>query len=113
LIREFLTAAGDKAKFVLKENAAMPFDQVQSSIVQIHSGIVAEGFREEPKLVCVVYYTYIWDMWYRFVKFEVIFRDLDTQETLLQAGQYGDNPFSSEGKTIDKVFKDIKAKMGR
>lgn len=113
LILEFLTAVGDKAKFALKENTAMPFDQVQSSIVQIHSGIVPEGFREEPKLVCVVYYTYLWDMWYRFAKFEVIFRDLDTQETLLQAGQYGDNPFSSEGKTIDQVFKDIKAKMVR
>lgn len=113
LIREFLTAAGDKAKFVLKENEVMPFDVVQSSIAQVYSGIVPEGFREEPKLACAVYYTYFWDMWYRFTRFEVIFRDPDTQETLLQAGQYGDNPFSTEGKTIDKVFKDIKTKMGR
>lgn len=113
LIREFLKNAADKAKVTLRQGELVPFEALQDSIVKIHSGIVPEGFKEEPKLICAVKYVYIWDMWYRFQVLDIVLYDLDTEEALLQAGQYGDSPFSTEDKTLDQVFKEIRAKMGR
>jgi len=55
----------------------------------------------------------IWDMFYRFNLLDVVLYDVDTQEVLLRAGQYGDNPLKTENMTLDDVFKDIKLKMGK
>ena len=112
-IAEFLKNAKEKAQLSLREGQSAPFEEVQKSIVQIRSGIIPEGYKEESKLACSVSYQYIWDMWYRFQVLDVVFYDVDTQEVLLRAGQYGDNPFSSEGKTLNQVFKEIRTKMAR
>lgn len=111
-LRDFLQENGDTAKLVFREGEVVPFENAQNSIVQIQGGIVPEGFREEPKLVCNIQYSYIWDMWFRFQLLDVTFYDMDTQETLLRAGQYGDNPLSTEDATLENVFKDVKLKMG-
>ena len=113
MLREFLTADQDKARPLLRENDVVPFDQVQHSVVQIRSGIIPEGFKEEPKLACVISYSYIWDMFYRFQLLDVVLYDVDTQEVLLRAGQYGDNPLKTENMTLDDVFKEVKRKIGR
>ena len=42
---------------------------------------------------------------------DIVFVDLDSQEILLRAGQYGDNALSSEDKTLKKTFKDIEKKL--
>lgn len=42
-----------------------------------------------------------------------MFFDMDTQEVLLRAGQYGDNPLSTENKTLSDLFTEIQSKMGR
>ena len=112
-LREFLTRAADQAKVTMREGDAVPFDTIQHSIVKIYSGIVPEGFKEEPKLMCVARYVYLWDMWYRFQVLDIMLYDLDTEEALLRAGQYGDNPLSTENTTLDNVFKEIRSKLGR
>ncbi len=91
----------------------IPFEEVQQSVVQIQAGLVPEGFRQETKLVCQINYSYFWDLWFRFNFVDVIFYDMDTNEVLLRAGQYGDNTFTTEDKTLDRIFKDIKTQMGR
>jgi S1-C subfamily serine protease len=113
VITEFLARAKEKAAPSLRQGEAMPFDEVQRAIVQVHSGRVPEGFKQEPKLVCAVSYSYLGDVWHRFQTLDIVFHDHDTQEALLRAGQYGDNAFSTEDRTLDHVFREIKAKMGR
>lgn len=113
VIREFLDSAKAQAPLSLREGQIVPFDDVQHSVVQVHSGLVPEGFKEEPKLVCSVSYAYLWDVWFRFQMLDVVLYDLDTQEMLLRAGQYGDNPFSTEAGTLEHTFREIKAKVGR
>lgn len=114
-IKEFLSEveSAGKAKLALRQGAASSFDEVQNTIVQVRSGNVPEDFKDEAKLVCTFSYTYFWDMWYRFQVFDIVFHDFDTQEALLRAGQYGDNPFSNEDSTLDDTFKEIKKKMGK
>lgn len=113
MLREFLNNVPETSRPVLVEDVVMPFDDVQHSVIQVRSGIVSEDFRKDSGLVCVTHYSYIWDIWYRFTLLDVIFYDMDTQETLLRAGQYGDDMFSSEKKTLDRTFKEIAKKMGR
>jgi len=113
LIKEFLDRSSHKASIVLRQGAKMPFGDVQNSIVQVRSGILPEGFRKQPKLACLLRYNSFWDVWHRFSLLDIIFYDVDTEEILLRAGQYGDNPFSNENSTLDQVFKEIKTKLGK
>ncbi len=113
LIKEFLKNAETTAKVVIREDDAVPLEKMQDSVVQIRTGIIPEGFKNELKLCCGVRYSYFWDGWYRFNYFDVVFYDIDTDEVLLRAGQYGDDMFSTEDKTIKNIFKEIKAKMGK
>ena len=110
-IKEFLKNSAQKVQLSLREGESMLFEDVQNSIVQIRSGIIQESFKNEAKLFCSVRYEYFWDMWYRFQVLDIIFYDPDTQEVLLRAGQYGDNPFSTENKTLDQVFREIMTKI--
>lgn len=112
-LKEFLRNCSEKANLVLREGESISLEQVQQSVAQIRSGIIPEEFRQEKKLVCLVRYSYLWDMWFRFSFFDVTLYDLDTEEILLRAGQYGDNPMSSENSTIDNVFRQIASKMGK
>lgn len=110
-IKEFIKKCPCKNKINIQEGATMDFDNVRQSIAQVRSGIIPVGFKDEPKLVCGVSYLSFWDMWHRFQYLDIIFFDLDTEEVLLRAGQYGDNPFSSEDKTLNKAFAEIKSKI--
>jgi len=112
VIRKFLDKYPDKARLRLQDSGQMSFDDVQKSVAKIHSGIVTEGFKKEAKLACSVSYASFWDIWHRFTYLDIIFYDVDTEEILLRAGQYGDSPFSTENKTLDEVFKDIEGKIG-
>jgi len=112
-IEDFLKNCPDRGKIQIKNFGTMEFDKVRESIAQVRSGIIPADFKDQPKLVCSVSYRSFWDMWYRFMILDIIFYDLDTQEVLLRAGQYGDNPFSTEGGTLKKAFQEIKTKMGK
>lgn len=110
-IKDFIKNCKDKAKINLREDGSMDLDKAKDSIAQIRSGIIATDFKNQPKLACSVVYQSFWDMWYRFVYLDIIFYDLDTQEVVLKAGQYGDNPFSNIDSTLSEVFRDIEAKL--
>ena len=110
-IRDFLKNCSGKANVRLKEDGIMDFDRAKDSIAQVRSGIISADFKDQTKLVCSVSYKSFWDLWYRFIYLDIVFYDLDTQEVLLRAGQYGDNAFSSEDGTLAQAFKDIEAKL--
>jgi S1-C subfamily serine protease len=111
-IKEFINNCPCKNQIVIQEGGKMDFNDVTGSIVQIRSGIIPIGFKDEPKLVCGISYLSFWDLWYRFQYFDIVFVDFDTQEVLLRAGQYKDNPFSNEDGTLNNVFNEIKSKIG-
>lgn len=113
VIIDFLKNCPDWGQIKTKRYGSMDFDKVKDSVAQVRSGIIPEDFKAQPKLICSVAYLSFWDMWYRFQYLDVIFYDWDTQEVLLKAGQYGDNPFTSEDGTLQKTFRDIEANMGR
>ena len=108
-------------EFLGKQNVVPPaeggalkplsFDQAKNSVVRVHSGIVTAEELEQPKLVCMFQYGYFWDMWYRFNFLNIDFYDLETGEHLLRAGQYGDNPFSTEDGVLKKTFEEIRQKL--
>jgi hypothetical protein len=110
-IKDFIKNCKDKAKINLEEDGSMDFDKAKDSIAQIRSGIIPADFKDQPKLACSVVYQSFWDMWYRFAYLDIIFYDLDTQEVVLKAGQYGDNPFSSIDGTLSEAFHDIETKL--
>lgn len=112
-IREFLDAVPDRSRLTLREGGSMPLGDVQNSVVQVRAGTVPAGFYDQPKLVCAVRYKSHWDVWYRFQYFDVILYDYDRDEVLLRAGQYGDDPLSTEDGSIDRTFEEIGKKLGR
>lgn len=115
VINDFLRECPDKDKIKMKGygSAIMDFDKAREAIGQVRAGIIPADFKEQKKLVCSVAYCSFWDMWYRFSWLDIIFYDLDTEEILLRAGQYGDSPFSSEDGTLKKTFHDIEEKIGK
>lgn len=112
IIRKFLDRYPDKAHLKLQQGEQISFNDAQNSVVRIHSGIITEDFKKNPKLVCSVSYSSFWDMWHRFNYLDITFYDFDTQEILLRAGQYGDNAFSTENSTLNRAFREIKEKIG-
>jgi hypothetical protein len=89
----------------------VPLERLAESVVQVRSGIVPDGFKEAPKLVCAISYVYLWDLWFRFQHFDLVLYDFDTEEVVLRAGQYGDNPLRTENQTLADVFEEIKTKL--
>jgi S1-C subfamily serine protease len=112
-LKEFINNANKKAKIGLNLNYSdkSSLENVQEALVQIRSGRISPEFKKEPKLVCSFRYEYLWDMWNRFALFDLSLFDWDTDEILLRAGQYGDNPMTNENSTIDNVFREIKNKL--
>lgn len=91
---------------------ALTFDEAQHSVVQVHSGIVPIGSEKIPKIFARLGYVSFWDIWYRFRIFQIEFYDFETGDLILKAGQYGDNPFSTEQKVIDNTFGQIQSQLG-
>lgn len=113
MIREFLAEGKERSAVALAEGDQTSFEAAQDSIVKVQAGNVSDEFLKQPKLLCSIEYTYLWDMWYRFQMFEVSLSDADTGEVVLKAGQYGDKVFNTEDASLDEIFAQIRAKMGR
>lgn len=108
-IRTFLEQSGLHQAYSAEVSTPSSFEEIKDSIVQVYGGIVpAEKPRE---LICAVSYIYFWDIWYRFRVFRVRFYDKETGKLLLEAGQYRDNPFSTEDVVLDRTFAEVGRKF--
>jgi S1-C subfamily serine protease len=111
IIKEFLNEAHEDVMVESDFSMKIDFEAASDSLAQVRAGNVTEDFLKQPKMICKVGYRSFWDLWYRFRVFHIEFYDLDTGELLLKAGQYGDNPFSTEAVVLDQTFAQIRDKF--
>jgi serine protease Do len=87
------------------------FESARDSLAIVRAGDVRDEDLTTPSVVCLVKYLSLWDVWYRFRAFHMEFRDLKTGTVVLKAGQYRDDPFSSEDGVLDRTFAEIYPKF--
>lgn len=90
-----------------------PFEQVEPSVLKIRSGLITEAWEKMPKLVVLLDYVSVWDLWYRFRVFVIRAYDYDSHEILFIAGQGRDNPASNEEAVIQDTLQQVKSALGR
>jgi len=108
---DFIRSAGVQLPATNGSSTADGFDAARESLAIVRVGNVRDEDLVAPSMICYVRYFSLWDMWYRFRIFHVEFRDAKTDKLILKAGQYADNPFSSEGGVIEKTFMEIYPKF--
>ena len=111
LLLEFLHTAGVAVTEAEGMQAQADFEAVRESLAIVRAGDVKDEDLVAPSLACIVRYLSIWDMWYRFQVFHIEFRDTKSNKVILRAGQYADNPFSSENGVLDRTFLEIYSKF--
>jgi len=87
------------------------FETARGSLAIVRAGDIRDEDLAAPSVACLVKYLSFWDIWYRFRVFHMEFRDTKTGKLVLKAGQYADNPFSSEEGVIEKTFAEIYPKF--
>jgi hypothetical protein len=108
---EFLSKSGVQVSNSPTERTPADFENARLSLALVRAGDVKDEDLVAPSLVCIVRYLSFWDVWYRFRVFHIEFRDAKTGKMILHAGQYADNPFSSENIVLEKTFKEIYTKL--
>jgi len=111
VVKDFIATCPEKIELTNTAPHPGDLDEVKNSVVQVYAGRVTEEFLKEPKMASIVRYQSFWDMWFRFRFFNIDFYDVETGQLLLRAGQYGDNPASTEQKVIDGTFEEIRLKF--
>lgn len=112
-ILEFIKTS-DKAVFnQLTFDRVTRFDQVEPSVVKVRSGIITEEWEKTPKLVVLLDYVSLWDMWYRFRIFVIRVYDYDSHEILFLAGQGRDNVASNEETVIADTLQQVRTALGK
>jgi S1-C subfamily serine protease len=110
-IFQFLAAA----KIALPANGAgstgKSFDEAQKSLALVRNGNVTDEDIKRPAVLCVYEYVSLWDVWFRFRALEVRFYDMKSGDCILKAGQYQDDPFSTEDRELDRIFGEVSAKF--
>jgi serine protease Do len=110
-IRKFLAAAKITLPPPTDETSVKSFDEAQKSLVLVRAGNVTDEDLKQPALLCAYNYLSLWDMWFRFRVIEVRFYDLKKGDLILKAGQYQDDPFSSEDGELNRIFAEISTKF--
>lgn len=87
-------------------------EEVEGAVVKLQSGIMPEELEKEPKLVAMIDYKSMWDVWFRFRYFILSFYDYDTNEFLFRAGQDRDNPLSTEKSVIKDTINEVREVLG-
>ena len=105
---EFIKTNDSNLYSTLSFDQKSSFEEVESAVVKVKSGILPEELEDKPKLVVMLDYESLWDVWYRFRYFALSFYDFDSQELLFRAGQVGDNLVSNEEVVIEDTFADIR-----
>jgi hypothetical protein len=110
-ICHFLAAAKISLPANGDESTARSFDEAQKSLALVRAGNVTDEDLKRPAMLCAYTYISLWDMWFRFRALEVRFYDLKKGDLVLKAGQYQDDPFSTEDKELDRICGQISAKF--
>jgi serine protease Do len=110
-IFHFLAAAQITLPAKGDETATKSFDEAQKSLGLVRSGNVSEEDLKRSAAICAYSYISLWDVWFRFRALEVRFYDMKKGDLIFQAGQYQDDPFSTEDKELDRVFGEVSAKF--
>ncbi len=113
IVVEFLKAADTAFADKIRSNEKSSFDEIESAVVKVKSGIIPEELENMPKLVATLDYLSFWDMWFRFRYFVVSVYDFDSQELLFRAGQGHDNPASNENAVVKDTFEKIRMELKR
>ncbi|MDY7037872.1 MAG: serine protease [Thermodesulfobacteriota bacterium] len=111
IVDKFLGSCEPAPNVGMSNSNSISFDEAKDSVARVYAGVVSTEDLSEPRLICNVYYQSMWDFWYRFRVFHMEFYDSQTGELLLKAGQYRDNPFSTEEKVINKTIEEIRNKF--
>ncbi|GJL80020.1 MAG: hypothetical protein NPINA01_30090 [Nitrospinaceae bacterium] len=81
---------------------------IEGSAAKIMTGIIPEGSEKIPKLIAVLDYKSIWDLWFKFKYFTIAFYDFNSREPLFAAGQGYLNINSTLNSVIEDTFDHIR-----
>jgi len=110
-IRKFLAAAKITLPPAASEPSARSFDEAQKSLGLVRAGNVTNEELKQPTAVCVYNYISLFDVWFRFRAIEIRFYDIKTGDLIFKAGQYVDDPLSSENGELNRIFAEISDKF--
>jgi hypothetical protein len=110
-ILEFIRGAGLELPATDGKSITDGFEAVRDSLAIVRAGDVRDEDLMTPSVACLVKYSSLWDGWYRFRVFHMEFRDIKTGNAVLRAGQYSDDPFSSEDGVLDRTFAEVYPKF--
>jgi len=108
IVLDFLKSKNQNLYTKLTMNQETSFEKIESNVVKVCSGIIPEELENKPKLIAVLAYQSLWDVWYRFRFFVISFYDFDSQDLLFIAGQGHDDVNSGEEIVIKDTFKKIR-----
>ena len=107
-IKGFIKENDSNLYSALSFDKKIEFENVESAVVKVKSGIIPEELENKPKLVVRLDYKVFWDVWYRFRYFVLSFYDFDSTDLLFRAGQVGDNVISNEEVVIKDTFDEVR-----
>jgi len=110
-VRKFLAAAKITLPPADDGNTSKSFDEAQKSLGLVRAGNVTDEELRQPTLVCVCRYASFFDMWFRFQVIDISFYDWKKGTLVLRAGQYRDDPFSTEDRELDRIFGEISSRF--
>ncbi|MCC5834520.1 MAG: trypsin-like peptidase domain-containing protein [Opitutales bacterium] len=109
IIEEFLEDTDIELNRVAEPD--IDFESLSKSVAQIRSGIIEDGLIEANKLACKIVYHSVWELWYRFSYFQLIFFDMDTGQVVLVAGETRDQLGNTENTIIERSLAEVRRKL--
>jgi len=110
-IRKFLADSKIMLPPPLGDKSGKSFDEAQKSLGLVRAGNVTDEELKQPALACIFQYVSLFDVWFRFQAIEIRFCDWKKGDLVFKAGQYKDDPFSSENGELDRLFAEISDKF--
>ncbi len=112
-VLDFIKANNEPIYNKIKINQNSNIETIEGAVVRVRSGIISEELDKKPKLVAVLHYQSIWDVWYRFRFFVISIYDFDSQDLLFRAGQGGDNMISNEEVVIKDTMAQVRKTLNK
>lgn len=89
------------------------FETLSRSVAQVRSGIIDDEIIEANKLGCRITYHSVWELWYRFSYFQLVFFDIDTGRVILVVGNTRDQLGNAEDVVIEQTLQKTYRKLQR
>jgi len=110
-IKRFLASADVTLPASDDQVTIKAFDDAHVSLGLVRSGDVTEDDLKRPIALCIFRALSLPAQWDGFRAIEIRFYDLKKGDLILTAGQYRDDPFSSEDGELDRICGKISAKF--